>query len=503
MGAISNGTKMTNMKKINMICFLVISPLFVSAQQSIIWEPEITVADGSVTGHVRPRLSLTDNDLPLVLIGKSGNGELFVVRGNGTGFDAPVQVTPPGLETYLANWTGPDIASKGNNVVVVFKAQTLLEGHIYAVRSTDGGITFGDTLRVDNHDIGQTWMPALDMDENGNPHVTYMIFNAQGADERIAIVSSVDGGASYLPQQVVTSSAPGVACDCCPPEILTKGQYQLALFRNNESNVRDSWGALSTDGGLSFNSNANLDNLGWVINSCPSTGPHGVILGDSAYIVSASRASGKYRVYASSVGLSGGLNVDHVQMMLEPTTLPGDTQNFPRISGRGDTLVMVWEEKESGNTDILCAVSTDGLIQTLGTFKSKVNATTEGVQSKPDVILRNGVVHVIYEEMGSGNVIYRKGIIADVTGIAEAEVNKFELYPNPAQTSVTLTKIDASTITDVYMTDQWGREIPITQNQANAGIELTWKDEISAGSYTILVVLENGQRLTKALVVTD
>lgn len=491
------------MKKIGTICLFVISPMLLFAQQSIIWEPEITVADGSVTGNVRPRLSLTDNDLPLVLIGKSGNGELFVVRGNGTGFDAPVQVTPPGLETYLANWTGPDIASKGNNVVVVFKAQTLADGHIYAVRSTDGGITFGDTLRVDNYDIGRTWMPALDMDENGNPHVTYMIFDAQGADERIVITSSIDGGATYLPQQVVTAAAPGVACDCCPPEIVTKGQYQLALFRNNENNVRDIWGALSTDGGLTFTSDANLDNLGWGIASCPATGPHGVILGDSAYVVSASRASGKYRVYASSVGLSGGLNVDHVQMMLEPTTLPGDTQNFPRISGSGDTLVMVWEEKETGNTDILCAVATDGLIQTLGAFKSKVNATTEGIQSKPDVILRNGVVHVIYEEMGSGNVIYRKGVIADVTGIAEAEKSKFELYPNPAQTSVTLTKIDPSTISEVSMSDLLGREIAIAQIHTNAGIELTWKDEISAGTYTISVVLENGQRLTEKLVVRD
>jgi hypothetical protein len=503
MGAISNGTKMTNMKKISTICFLVISPLFVSAQHSIIWEPEITVADGSVTGNVRPRLSLTDNDLPVVLIGKSGNGELFVVRGNGTGFDAPVQVTPPGLETYLANWTGPDIASKGNNVVVVFKAQTLADGHIYAVRSTDGGITFGDTLRVDNYDIGRTWMPALDMDENGNPHVTYMIFDAQGADERIVITSSIDGGATYLPQQVVTAAAPGVACDCCPPEIVTKGQYQLALFRNNESNVRDIWGALSTDGGLTFTSDANLDNLGWGIASCPATGPHGVILGDSAYVVSASRASGKYRVYASSVGLSGGLNVDHVQMMLEPTTLPGDSQNFPRISGSGDTLVMVWEEKETGNTDILCAVATDGLVQTLGAFKSKVNATTDGIQSKPDVILRNGIVHVIYEEMGSGNVIYRRGTVADVTNVSELKASKFELYPNPAQSSVTLAKIDPTNIASVTMTDQLGREISITQNKMNGELDLTWSNEIQSGTYTILVRLNNGQHVSEQLVIEN
>ncbi len=489
------------MKKIGAICFLVLSPIMLLAQQGIVWEPEITVADGSVAGNVRPRLSLTTDDLPLVVIGKSGNGELFVVRGNGTSFDAPVQVTPPGMQTYLANWTGPDIASNGNNVVVVFKAQTLLEGHIYAVRSTDGGITFGDTLRVDNHDIGQTWMPALDMDENGNPHVTYMIFNAQGLDERIVVTSSQDGGATYLPQQVVTGSAPGVACDCCPPEIIIQGQYQLALFRNNESNVRDSWGSLSTDGGASYNSDANLDNLGWVINSCPSTGPHGVILGDSAYTVSASRADGTYRVYASAVGLSGGLNLNHVQIMQEPTSAAGDSQNFPRISGSGDTLIVVWEEKEAGNTDIMCAIATDGLVQTLGTFKSKVNETTMGVQSKPDVILRNGVVHVIYEELTSGNVIYRKGMVTNVAAITELPEPNFELYPNPARSYVVITKIDPTAIHDVRMTDQLGRQIPVTQTQTNEGMKLIWSNEIQSGTYTIVVTVENGQILTQHLVV--
>lgn len=489
------------MIRIITIGLFAISPMFTTAQQSIIWESEITVADGSTYGNIRPRLSLADNDLPLVLVGKSGNGELYVVKGNGTSFDMPVEVTPPGLQTYLANWTGPDIASNGNNVVVVFKAQPLLSGNIYAVRSTDGGVTFGDTIRVDNHDIGQTWMPALDMDENGNPHVTYMIFNASGADERIAIASSTDGGASYLPQQVVTNTTPGVACDCCPPEVLIKGQYQLALLRNNQNNVRDAWGSLSTDGGATFNSTENMDNLGWVITSCPSTGPHGVILGDSAYVVSASKANGTYRVYASSMGLIGGLDVTNVEIMSEPTTSVGDSQNFPRISGSGDTLVLVWEEKEAGNTDIMCAVATDGLTQTLGSFKSRVNETTVGVQSKPDVILKNGVVHVIYQDLSTGNVIYRKGSVSNVTSVSAQSLEKMEIFPNPATSSVAISNIDPATITSVHMMDGIGREVPLKMITQNDVVSLSWSEEIANGNYVISVEFENGLSLSEQIVV--
>ena len=490
---------LSDMKKWIFTSLMIVAPIALFAQQGIIWEPEVTVADGSTFGNIRPRLSLV-NDLPIVMIGKSGDGEIFVVKGNGSGFNAPVGVVPSGLQTYMANWTAPDIASNGNNVVVVFKAQPISTGNIYSVRSTDGGVTFSDTIRVDNYDQGETWMPALDMDENGNPHVTYMIFAPTGGDERIVTTSSTDGGVTYQPQEIVTATTPGVACDCCPPELLVKGQYQLSLFRNNEANVRDTWGSLSTDSGATFASTENLDNLGWVITSCPSTGPHGVIIGDSAYVVSASRGEGSYRVYLSTTGLSGGLNLNSVQMMDEPTSTMGDSQNFPRISGGGDTLVVVWEERESGNTDIMCSVTTDGNSQTLAAFKSKVNTDITGTQSKPDVVYKDGVVHVVFQDLAAGNVVYRKGIVADVTGINELNGAVIEIYPNPTSQLISIRGVEEQFIEAVSVIDALGKEVIISSNWiSNNELQVDFGSNAQVGTFFIQFELVNGSTFSKTV----
>lgn len=464
------------------------------AQHSINWEPEITVADGNAYGNLRARIALDGSNTPLVLMGKVGGGELFVARGNGASFNTPIQVTPSGMQTYIANWTGPDIAADGNTVVVVFKEKDYTLGKIYAVRSTDGGITFGDTLRVDNHDAGVTWMPALDMDDNGNPHVTYMVFNAAGADERIAVASSADGGVSYGPQQIVTGISPGVACDCCPPEIVTKGQYQLALFRNNETNVRDTWAALSENNGSSFTSTANMDELGWSITSCPATGPHAVISGDSAYVVSTSAASGAYRVYVSSVGLNGGLDVSAVNMMAPPLTGNSEAQNYPRISGSSDTLVAVWEEREGGNTNIMAAVTIDGLAQTLVSYKSMVNANAAGAQLKPDVIFRDGYVHAIYHDLTSADIIYRRGTIVDVTGLNEFGGDKLLVSPVPNNGRMYLSGVNLNEISEISVVNGLGQSVQAQVIENEITIP-------SRGVYLVKVVLNTGGVLQQKVIV--
>ena len=279
-----------------------------------------------------------------------------------------------------------------------------------------------------------------------------------------------------------------------------KGQYQLSLFRNNETNVRDTWGSLSTDGGVSFASTQNLDNLGWVINSCPSTGPHGVIIGDSAYVVSASRGEGTYRVYLSTTGLAGGLNLNSVQMMDEPTSTNGDSQNFPRISGSSDTLVVVWEEKESGNTNIFCSVATDGNSQTLASFKSKVNSAQTGTQSKPDVVYKDGFVHVVYQDLAAGNVIYRKGIVADVTGINELNGAEIEVYPNPTSQLISIRGLEKEFITAVKVIDVLGKEVSVASNWiSNNTLQLDLGSKAEAGTYFIEFELINGSTFSKII----
>ena len=466
-----------------------------NAQQGVVWEPEISVADGSVYGNIRPRLALSAGDNPVVLFGKSTGGKIFTARLNGASFDTPVALLPAGETSYHASWTGPDIAAHGNTIVVVYKAEPSSTANVYTVRSTDGGITFSDTLRADSHDVGQTWMPALTMDDNGNPVVTYMTFDATGGGERLAVVKSLDGGLSYQPQVSATSNSPGVACDCCPPEILASGSHQMVLYRNNEANIRDGHAALSEDSGATFTSIANMNNFGWSLQSCPSTGLHGTIIGDSAYVVSGSKGEGPYRVYVSSVGLSGGLNVSSVLMMDPPTSGSGDTQNYPRISGKNDTIVMVWEERESFNLDIKIAIATDGLAETLVSFKSRVNENPIGTQAKPDVVYSNGFVHVVYQDYPTGDVIYRKGMITDIADIEEHKLSNVTVSPNPTDGHFSVDLGGNYNSGNINITDLNGRDVQ-SSVFSNAQV-LNFHLEEPAGVYFLTIESAEGSAVVR------
>ncbi|NRA12735.1 MAG: hypothetical protein HRT57_12330 [Crocinitomicaceae bacterium] len=341
------------------LLLLAISIGFTSLSQSIIWGPEIIVSDGSIYGNYRPRATIVEGDIPLVIYGKFGDENVFISRWNGTGFDTPISVVPPNQSAYAATWTGPDIASHGDTVIAVFKLNPLEAGNVYAVRSTDAGLTFSDTIRVDSHDAGVAWMPSLEMDDNGNPVIACMIHDANWSNPRYAVIHSNDAGLTYNGEFEVAGAVPGEACDCCPAEIILDGQRQLLLFRNNESNLRDIHGILSTDGGATFPTFANIDNTGWTLTACPATGADAIFMGDKLITTFASATNGPYRVYVSSSSTTAGLVFETREMVTEPIPSQG-AQKSPTISGENDTIVMAWMEMDNLNSDIFYSVSVPG-----------------------------------------------------------------------------------------------------------------------------------------------
>lgn len=467
------------------------------AQHTISWGFPTLVSEAP-NGNIRPRIALTNDDIPVIIAGKSGNGDLQVSRWTGFSFTTSANILPAGMGTYIANWTGPDIAANGDTVIVVFKALPFDTGKTYAMRSVDGGVTFSDTVRVDDHNTGRVFMPALAMDADGNPSVNYMIFDGNSADPRWAISRSSDGGLTYGPGQEVSNVLFGEACDCCPAEIAIDGDRQVLLFRNNMSNVRDIHGVLSEDGGTTFASGGNLEYLGWNVNTCPSTGPHGFISGDSLYSVAASKASGNYRVYINSAGIDGSVTANQQVSPPPPTNLNG-SQNFPRLSAANDTIVLVWEEKESSNPDIFCAVVTDGDISGFSEYKAIVNNFTSGVQTNPDVIYRNGFVHVVYQDAATGDVVYRKGTIIDVAGTAEMTILEATAFPNPSSDGVfTITGIPSANW-QATVTDLSGKQVAAALRATSQGWEIAV--DAAAGTYTLVLRSENGQIARSQLVI--
>lgn len=447
----------TKMRKLITLTFLLSFSITVTAQSIIQWEPEISVADGSLYGNIRPRISLTADDIPVVLFGKGPTGLLYSARLNGSTFDTPVTLLPGIMESYLASWTGPDIASKGDTVIVVFKANPMDEGKVYSVRSTDGGLTFSDTIRVDNHDSGVAWMPSMDIDENGNPSVIYMAHDASWVHPRYAVAHSTDQGLTYQPEMDIAYSIPEEACDCCPAEYVINGNQHALLYRNNDLNIRDIFAVYSDDDGVTYPEFTNVDQLSWSITSCPSTGPHGLFNNSKLFTAYASRSTGSYRVYISESATSPTLTFENRTMMTPPANTNG-TQNYPRISGQNDTLVMIWQESETGNPEIFSAFTTNGDPSEMLTSKALVNNSTSGSQSNPDIIYQNGKVHAVYQDALTGDVIYKRGNLGTLM-LKENELSEIMAYPNPGSNGIFILN-NYFESEDLILTDAFGNECP-------------------------------------------
>lgn len=468
---------------ITIILFLGINAAF--AQHAIAWGEEIIVADGATYGNVRPRIAVNGDGEPIVLFGKAPAGILYAAKWNGTSFDTPVNILPPTMETYLSYWTGPDIDALGDTVIAVFKAMPYETGKVYAVRSIDGGITYSDTVRMDSYATEMAWMPSIDLTDEGNPIVTYMVHDAGSTNPRYVYNNSMDAGLTFGTEVEIASSIPGEACDCCPAEVVASGNQQVVLFRNNDSDIRDMHAVYSGDNGANFDSYENVDQMNWSFNSCPSTGPDGHFLNADLYAISASRASGQFRVHVSRNTTSGPITYAERLAIAPPPTTYGK-QNYPRIAGDDQLMVITWAEAESSNYEIYTAVSTDGTLSEFNTSKQMVNNAILGAQNYPDIAYQNGIFHIVYQDLNVGAVVYKRGVLSSV-GTAENNSTEFKVYPNPviAGNSIIVSGDDLQDA-KIECFSMLGQAIPIASSYANGQLNIDLGG-VPSGNYILKV----------------
>ena len=454
------------------IILLLLFCSFLSFAQPIInWGPEVVVADGPTYGNIRPRIALTSDDIPVVIWGKGSVGNLYTARWNGSAFNTPVNILPANVETYLTSWTGPDMAAKGDTVVAVFKALPLETGHVLTVRSTDGGITWSDTIRADSHNNGGVaWLPSMDMDENGDPSVVYMAHDPVWSVPHYVVSHSTDQGLTYQPEMNIATSIPDEACDCCPAEYVIDGNQHALLFRNNASNIRDIYAVYSEDDGLTYPEYDNVDQLNWNVSSCPSTGPDGIFNNGSLYTVYATRATGSYRVLISKSNTNPTFGLAVSSFMSPPLNSNG-SQNYPRIDGTNDTIVMIWQESETSNNEIYASITTSADLTEITISKGMVNVSTAGTQSNPDILYSNGFIHAVYQDAPTGSVIYRKGTVGTV-GLDENSESPISVFPNPNNTG---TYIISGPTQSVEVFDNTGKPVrfEIQKTQSQTILQLT------------------------------
>ena len=460
---------------------------FPGLTQTINWDAAITIAASSY-GNLHPRISLDRNGNPLVLWGSSNNKAQFA-RWNGTSFTMPVSLNPGSIPAATASWMGPNIASYGDTVYVVFKktpeADTL--SHVYIVSSFDGGQNFSMPVRVSYISDSVARLPTVTTDNAGNPIIAFMKFNASFGDARFAVSKSNDFGTSFSPDVKASGFSGGEICDCCPATLLNSGSRTIMLYRDNLSNKRTIWAGISNDNGNSFTSGVEVDNTNWMISSCPSSGPDGVIVGDTLYSVFRSSASGT-RVYFSKASLNTPTLVSAGQVTQNFSGL--SSQDYPRIAHAGNAAVMAWRQVSSGNSKACISFTTD----IRQGFPVAYDSIGSNNVTNLDIAMREGEIHLVWQNDATGSVSYRKGTYATTSvGSISSSTATIMLFPNPA-TSHFIIPIKSAVkclITDVNGQASY---LPIINSQVSV-------KGLASGIYSVHIEDKTGKKYSSKIVI--
>ena len=324
-------------------------PVLIFGQQLQLNNP-IIISSGSAEGYDRPRVVITANNSPFIIWSKATSPKSIKARKwNGNTFGNSIDLVNADL--MPTGFIGPEIAAKGDTLYLIFESLLHNNHIIYLKRSVDGGLTFSDTIRVsDNSNIHKFAMPNIGVREDGNPVISYMESTTSWTDWKQMVKTSFDFGTTFSTAFDVSALAPGEPCDCCQSTLVTKGNNVYLLFRNNDSNVRNTYIAKSADNGVTFVSTEDLDDINWVFNSCPTSSPVGAVLGDSIMVVRRNGGSGINELYKSNVNASDLQKSYFATVEYTGSPLQDKVEiaaaNIP-ISG----FVSVWEENRNGNKE--------------------------------------------------------------------------------------------------------------------------------------------------------
>ena len=427
-------------------------------------------------GNLRPRMAILENGNPIVLWGRSSPPTNFVSTSTGDSFLPAVEVSMPGAAPSVADWMGSSIATSGSASWVVMKTQPETSSPVYVRRSNDGGLTWGDTIRVEPNDGRVARFPTLIVTDPDAPVVQYMQFDQGWAGAR-QVTTRMVGGAFSTPVEVSAPFAPGEVCDCCPGQLVGAGDRAVALYRNAGSNIRVMYGAASQDGGATFPTGALLDETGWLLNACPSSGPAGYMAGDSVRYVWMSGATNGSKTYIGSAHASD-LSLG-AQGLVHPGLTQAVTQNFPRIAGSNDTLGVVWQQTAGSQNEILFSWSVTGVNGL--SVPDTVNVDLAGIQRTPDIAYANGAFHIIWSDMASATVRYRKATLNAVVGVEERAYASTLIWPNPV---VDQARISGSGWSSAVITDLHGRTV-MERSIRNGQVDLS---TLAAGSYLMQLI---------------
>lgn len=458
---------------------------YISLNAQITWNMGMNIS-ANTYGNMHPRMTLDGLGNPLVIWGKMSEQSVYFSKWTGTMFTTPIKLNPAWMTIATASWQSADIASFGDTVYVVVKRtpESLDTNRIFIFTSFNGGNSFNTPVELGFIADSISRFPTVTTDATGNPIVAYMKFNNSFMDSRWVVSKSNDLGNTFLTD--VKASGWGNSaevCDCCPGAIVSDGNKTAMIYRDNNSNIRDIWTGISNNNAATFSSGFELDNNNWMVMSCPSSGPDGVIIGDTLYSTFMSMGSGASRSYFSKSSISSGV----VSSMSNLTgSIAGlSQQNYPRIATDGTAMAIVWKQIVSSMSQLPILFTND----IANGFQTAYDTVDLDNITNADISMSNGKLFVVWQDDVSGTVKYRMGTYNQSNvGINETNAVSFSLYPNPASSTLTLQSNVDMQNAEVKVFNLIGETI-LTQNKiSNSTLNI---EELNKGIYFLQVSIRN------------
>lgn len=415
----------------NRLLFLfLLSGLKCFSQSNIIWDEPVVVSEAG-TGYYHPRIGLDANSNPVVIWGF--NEQVYFAKWDITDFTSPVVLNPMEISVFATSWAGPDLATHGDTIYVVYKANPEDLERIYLIHSYDGGVNFSEPVIVDamlGDDISR--FPSVTANSEGQPLVSFMKLNSSFGEPRYVISKSNDGGNTFEMDVPASDFSGGEVCDCCPAGIIANENYVVNLYRDNLDNLRNTWAGISSDGGEMFMNGLQIDQTNWIVNACPSSGPDGIIIGDSLYTVFMSAGNGTNRIYFSGASLTGLSDGEDIRLKNDFDGLM--VQNYPRIANYGDAAAVVWKQNANSSSEIPLLFTKDISNGFPADYDTVAFMDIYGLENA-DVAVSSDAVHVVWQNSSTDQVLYRKGIYENPDIIIENDKTtgaQLRIIPNPS-----------------------------------------------------------------------
>lgn len=466
--------------KIYFTSLLLIASVIVNAQSGITWSPAVDISTSNFSNQ-HPRIATDGLGNPVVIWGKFTTKEVYFSKWDGTAFTTPVVLNPSSMPVFTASWAGPDLAAHGDTIYVVFKPTPEDTNHIFIVNSYDGGNNFSSPVQVDALTDSLSRFPAVTTDSAGNPVVAFMRFGQSFLNAGYYVCRSNDYGNTFNRETAASMYQGENVCDCCPASIVTSGNTAAMLYRNNNNDFRTIWCGVSNDNSNSFPFGMEVDLTSWNIAACPSTGPDGIIIGDSVYSVFMSGDDA--RCYFSSASLStympGNTN------LLTDSIMGLSSQNYPRIANSGNKTGIILRQNIMG-TGQLAFFYTEDIASGISHI---YDTLANGSVINSDLTITDQAVFVVWQDDNSETVKYRKGTFS-TAGVSTVENKNVLVYPNPVDAMFNVSS-DGLKASDLMLFDVSGRNVQAKFSSSNGMVQCT-VSQLAPGIYFLKSTEKDG-----------